>query len=418
MKILIKNIKGLAGHTSPISLLKGAQLSELPVLENAFLAIEDGRILTSGSMDDWGGIDDWRGLEVIDAEGKFVLPAFCDSHTHLVYAASRESEFEDRIRGLSYEEIAAKGGGILNSALKLASMDEDELFKRTMLRAREIIASGTGAVEIKSGYGLSTEAELKMLHVARRIGRETDLTVKTTFLGAHAIPAEYKKDRSKYIDLIIHEMLPAVADENLADFVDVFCEKNYFSPEETLRIIEAGKKYGLQPKIHVNQFNKMQAIPDLIKAGAVSVDHLEVMDEQDLAALEQSDCIATVLPSCSFFLGLPYAPAGEMLKRNIAVAIASDFNPGTTPSGNVPFLLSLACIKMKLTPQQAINATTINGAAAMGLADSCGSFAAGKLANLIITKEMSSLAFMPYSFGSNLIETVILKGKIQQQNAV
>jgi imidazolonepropionase len=407
--ILIKNIKGLAGILEGNSkALRGKELADLEMIENSFLAIEDGKISYYGSMDDMQGITDWRNLEIIDAEGKFVLPAFCDSHTHLVFAKSREGEFVDRINGLTYEEIGQKGGGILNSARKLAEMSEDELFENALQRLDLIKEWGTGAVEIKSGYGLSIEAELKMLRVIKRLKEASDLTIKATFLGAHSFPAEYKDNKEAYVDLVINEMLPKVKAENLADYIDVFCERNYFTAEQLDRILEAGVKAGLKPKIHVNQFSIMGGVEVGIKHRAVSVDHLEELGDDDIEALKGSDTIATALPSCSFFLNIPYSPVRKMLDNNIAIALATDFNPGSTPSGNMQFVNSLACVKMKLTTEEAINATTINGAYAMEVDKELGSITIGKKANLIITKKIPSLAFMAYSFGENCVERVIL----------
>lgn len=407
--ILIKNIKGLYGILeNNLQALRGIELNELKHIENAFLAIEDGKISYYGSMDEMHGITDWRNLEIIDAENRFVLPAFCDSHTHLVFAKSRENEFVDRINGLSYEEIGQKGGGILNSAKRLSEMSEDELFDDAMIRLDTLKKWGTGAIEIKSGYGLSLEAELKMLRVIKRLKEASDLTIKATFLGAHAIPKAYKSKPDAYVDLVINEMLPQVVKDQLADYIDVFCERNYFSPEQLDRILEAGVKAGLKPKIHVNQFSVLGGIQIGIKHGAVSVDHLEEMSEKDFKDLSQSQTIATALPSCSFFLNIPYSPVKKMIENNIAIALASDFNPGTTPSGNMQLVNSLACIKQKLTPQQAINATTINGAYAMDLGQELGSITIGKKANLIITKPIPSIEYLPYAFGENSVEKMLL----------
>lgn len=413
MRLLIKNIKGLAGlYDEAPQNVAGSDMARFPMLENAFLAIEDGKIAGYGPMSEWGGIVDWNGLEIIDAEGRYVLPAWCDSHTHLVYAGSRETEFVDRIRGLSYAEIAERGGGILNSARKLAETSEDELYNAAKQRLNEVIKTGTGAIEIKSGYGLNLEAELKMLRVIARLKADSPATIKTTFLAAHAVPDEYKDRKKEYVDLIIDEMLPAVAAENLAEFIDVFCETNYFSVEDTDRILEAGAKYGLQPKIHVNQFTVIGGIEVAVKHNALSVDHLELLDENDLKALQGSQTIPTALPSCSFFLSIPYTPARQIIEAGLPMALATDYNPGSTPSGNIPFVLSLACIKMKMTPEEAFNAATINGAYAMKLQNDLGSISVGKKANVIITKPMPSLAYMPYSFGSQLIDEVILEGKV------
>jgi len=406
--ILIKNIKGLVGILEENSTaLRGAELAELQSIENAFLTIEDGKISFYGSMDDMEGITDWRNLEIIDAEGKFVLPAFCDSHTHIVFAASREGEFVDRINGLTYEEIGQKGGGILNSAQKLANMSEDDLFEGAMQRLELIKKWGTGAIEIKSGYGLSVASELKMLRVIKRLKNESDLTIKATFLGAHSFPANYKNNKDGYVDLVINEMLPKIKAENLADYIDVFCERNYFTAEQLDRILKAGVAVGLKPKIHVNQFSIMGGVEVGIKHHAVSVDHLEELGENDIKALQKSNTIATALPSCSFFLNIPYSPVKKMIENNIAIALATDFNPGSTPSGNMQFVNSLACVKMRLTPQQALNATTINGAYAMEVEEELGSITIGKKANLIITKKMPSLAYMAYSFGENCVEQTL-----------
>lgn len=406
--ILIKNIKGLAGILEYNNkALRGKALSELKLIENAFLAIEDGKISYYGSMEDMQGITDWRNLDIIDAEGKFVLPAFCDSHTHLVFAESREGEFVDRINGLTYEEIGQKGGGILNSARKLADMSEDELFENALERIELVKSWGTGAVEIKSGYGLSVEAELKMLRVIKRLKNASDLTIKATFLGAHSFPVEYKDNKEGYVDLVINEMLPKVKAENLADYIDVFCERNYFTAEQLERILKAGVEAGLKPKIHVNQFSIMGGVGIGVNNNAVSVDHLEELGDEDIKALQNSETIATALPSCSFFLNIPYSPVKKMLDHNIAIALATDFNPGSTPSGNMQFVNSLACVKMRLTPEQALNATTINGAYAMEVNDELGSITVGKKANIIITKKMPSLAYMAYSFGENCVEKVI-----------
>jgi imidazolonepropionase len=414
MRLLIKNIKGLAGvYDQSPEFLSGKEMATLPMMENAFLAIEDGKIAGFGSMSEWEGISDWNNLQIIDADGKFVLPAWCDSHTHLVFAGSREGEFVDRIHGLTYAEIAAKGGGILNSAKKLANTSEDELFESASIRLNEVKRLGTGAIEIKSGYGLSFEAELKMLRVVKRLKENSDVTIKATLLAAHAVPAEYKDRKNEYINLIIDKIMPVVAEEKLADFVDVFCETNYFTVDETDRILEAGVKFGLIPKIHVNQFTAIGGIGVGVKHNALSVDHLEVMNDEDFEILKGSRTMPTSLPSCSFFLGIPYTPARKIIDCGLPLALASDYNPGSTPSGNMPFVVSLGCIKMKMTPEEAINAATINTAYAMGLQKDLGSIEIGKTANVIITEPISSLAFLPYSFGSKLIETVILNGKVQ-----
>lgn len=389
-------------------------MNQLPTLENAFLAIEDGEIALFGSMDDWGGITDWRNLEVIDAEGRFVLPAWCDSHSHLVFAASRELEFEDRIKGLTYEEIASRGGGILNSAAKLAEMSEDELFERAIARLDDAMLSGTGAMEIKSGYGLSTESELKMLRVIKRLREYSSLTIKPTFLGAHAIPMAYKDKQDDYVNLVIDEILPEVAKNSLADYVDVFCEKGYFSVDQTIKIVEAGARHGMKSKIHVNQFNSLGAIPKLVAEGVLSVDHLEVLETEDIEALSGSNTIATALPLCSLFLSIPYTPLRKLIDNNVIAALATDFNPGSAPSSNMSLAVSLACIKMKITPNEAINAATINGAAAMECADILGSIAPGKNANLIISEKCDYLSYVPYSFGKPAIDGIIVNGEIHK----
>jgi imidazolonepropionase len=407
--LLIKNIKGLAGilenNNGP---LRGEDLGKLEVIENAFLAVEDGRISMYGKMEDLHGITDWTNLEVIDAEGKYVLPAFVDSHTHIVFAKSREEEFVDRIKGLSYEEIGKKGGGILNSARKLADMPEEQLIEEALERLKLVKSQGTGAIEIKSGYGLSVEAELKMLRVIKALKEKSDVTIKATFLGAHAFPAEYKDHEEQYVDLVVNEMLPKVAEEGLAEYIDAFCERNYFTAEQLDRILEAGTKAGLKAKIHVNQFSVMGGVGIGVKHQAVSVDHLEELADEDVQALNGSDTIATALPMCSFFLSIPYTPIRQLINNNVAVNLASDFNPGSTPSGNMQFVNALACIKMKMTPEEAINATTINAAYAMELGDELGSITVGKKANLIITKEIPSLEFIPYSFGEDVVEQTII----------
>ena len=412
-KIIIQNIKELVGIShSGILLKKGSEMNQLVTIQNAFVIIENGLIKSFGKMNDLASTEN-ENSTVIDAKNKLVFPSWCDSHTHLVFAAPRDKEFVDRIHGLTYEEIALKGGGILNSAEKLQATSEEDLYESAMVRIREIIKLGTGAVEIKSGYGLTVEAELKMLRVIKRLKQNSPLTIKANFLGAHAIPKEYKGERNSYIDLIINEMIPAIKKDNLAEYIDVFCETNYYTPEETDRILKAGMAIGLIPKIHVNQFTTIGGIQTGINNNALSVDHLEVVNKEDIEALKNSETMPTLLPSCSFFLGIPYAPAKELIENNLPIALASDYNPGSTPSGNMNFVVSLACIKMKLTPEQAINAATINSAYAMGISNKLGSIEIGKKANVFITKEMNSYAFLPYSFGSNLIETVILNGEVQ-----
>ncbi len=408
-KILIKNIKGLVqcGENLP-KMRRGADMKILPILENAFLALEDGVIVAYGSMEDWGGITDWRDLEVIDAEGKFVLPAFCDAHTHTVFAKSREEEFVDRINGLSYEEIALRGGGILNSARKLSEMSEDELFDQAMERIARLKSYGTGALEIKSGYGLSVDAELKMLRVIKRLKAESGLAIKATFLGAHAFPVEYKENHRGYIDLIINEMLPKIAEEGLADYIDVFCERNYFSVDEMAEILTAGAKHGLRPKVHVNQFSVLGGIRKALELNALSVDHLEELGDDDIEALKNSDSMPTLLPSCSHFLSIPFGDARRLMDNNLPLALASDFNPGSTPSGNLQFVWSLACVKMKMSPEEALNALTINAAYAMDLSDTHGTISVGKQTPILITKEIPNLAYIPYAFGDQHIERIIV----------
>ena len=407
-KILIKNIKGLVqyGENLP-SIRKGKEMKELPILNDAFLALEDGVIVEYGSMKEWGGIEDWRELEIIDAEGKFVLPAFCDSHSHIVFARTREEEFVDRINGLSYEEIALKGGGILNSARRLQEMTEDELYDFAMDRIERVKSYGTGALEIKSGYGLSVEAEMKMLRVIKRLKAESGIAIKATFLGAHAFPPEFKQNHKGYIDLIINEMLPIIKKEELADYIDVFCERNYFSVEEMEVILKAGIAIGLKPKVHVNQFSSLGGIKKAVELNALSVDHLEEITEEDIIALKGSKTMPTLLPSCSHFLSIPFGDARRLMDNDLPVALASDFNPGSTPSGNLAFVWSLACVKMKMTPEEALNALTINAAYAMELSNSHGTISLGKKTPIIITKQIPNLAYIPYSFGDQLVDRFI-----------
>ncbi|NEU09037.1 imidazolonepropionase [Flavihumibacter sp. R14] len=409
---LITHIKGLVGtHSGEVKLLKGADMGMLPVLADSWLLIEDGKFKDFGEM---GSLpSNVTNLSAqISAKGKFLLPAWCDSHTHLVFAASREEEFVMKIRGQSYEEIAAAGGGILNSAAKVQGASEDKLFESAWNRLEEVIRLGTGAIEIKSGYGLTADSELKMLRVIRRLKEAAPVPVKATFLGAHAYPANFKNDHEGYLKLLTGELIPQVAGENLADYIDVFCEQGFFTVDETSRILEAGAKYGLKAKIHANQLSATGAVETGVAHGALSVDHLEVMNEAALSSVSNSDTIATLLPSCSLFLGIPFADARSLISRNTTVALASDFNPGSTPSGNMNLVVSLACMRLKMLPEEAINAATINGAAAMDLAHSHGSIARGKAANFFITHAIPSLAYMPYSFGSNHIERVFINGKV------
>lgn len=413
MKMLIKNIRQLVQvrNVAPEQ-LSGPEMKILPVIENAWLAIEDGVIADYGSMNDWPGISDWRDLEVVDADGRIVLPAWIDSHTHLVYAGSREGEFVDRINGLSYEDIAARGGGILNSAKRLAETGEEELYDSAMQRLLQLQNMGTGAVEIKSGYGLTLETELKILRVIRRLKSTTDLTIKSTFLGAHAFPLAYKENKQGYVDYLINTMLPAVAAEKLADYCDVFCERNYFSEEQTITILEAAKKHGMIPKVHANQLSRSGGVQAGVKVGAVSVDHLEYVDQEEIAALRGSKTMATLLPGAQWFLSLPHPPARRMIDSGLAVAIASDFNPGSSPSGNMALMLSIACVQYNMTPEEAINAATINAAYAMGISSDSGSISPGKIANLIITERIPGYAYIPYAFGMNVNAAVMIKGKI------
>jgi imidazolonepropionase len=408
--LIIKNIKQLVqAETSPRSVVKGSDMNHLPIIENAFLIVKDGIIQDFGAMDEFS--NNLEG-EVIDAKDKFVLPCWCDSHTHLVFAGSRETEFVDRIKGLTYQEIAHKGGGILNSAKRLQNTSEEELFEQALSRLHEVIGYGTGAIEIKSGYGLTVESELKILRVIKKLKKVSPISIKATFLGAHSIPLAYKENRKGYIDLIINEMLPKIAQENLADYIDVFCEKVAFSVEETIEIMKAGAEYGLRPKIHTNQFNCMGGIEASVAHGALSVDHLEVLTDEEIACLKDSDTMPCLLPSAPFFINDHYPPARKIIDQGLPVALATDYNPGSTPSGKMPFVLSLACIKMRMTPEEAINAATINGAKAMELEKTHGSIAKGKVANFFITKRIPSLAYIPYSFGSDVIEDVYIKGKI------
>jgi imidazolonepropionase len=414
--LLIINIRCLV-QTEEIVRVKisGIDMAELSTVKDAYLYIRNGIIIDFGQMRDLEISDiplDDPMIKVIDASRKLVFPSFCDSHTHLVYAGSREAEFTDKIKGLSYEEIAKRGGGILNSALKLHATSEDELFSESMNRVNEIIAAGTGAVEIKSGYGLSLDNELKMLRVIKRIKESSPLEVKATFLGAHAVPEEYKGKREKYVDLVINEMIPVVASEELAEYIDVFCDRGFFSVEDTERILMAGMKYGLTAKIHANELDFSGGIQTGVKYNALSVDHLECTGDDEIEALIGSDTMPTLLPGSAFFLGLNEPPARKMINSGLPVALASDYNPGSSPSGNMKLVMSLGCIKLRMLPEEVINAVTINSAYAMGLSSTHGSIARGKCANVFITKEIPSYEFMPYAFGSDLIETVILKGEI------
>ncbi len=411
MKVLIKNIAELVQVEQEIrEKVSGKEMNHLSTVKDAFLCMEDGIITDFGSMNNWPGIENWNHTQVIDAEGGMVFPSWVDSHSHLVFAASREAEFVDRINGLSYEEIANKGGGILNSANQLTHTTEEELYQDASLRLIELIKMGTGAIEIKSGYGLSTESELKILRVIKRLKKNFPITIKSTFLGAHAVPLQYKNYKEGYIKLIEDEMLPLVCEERLADYIDIFCEKGYFSVEEMERVVTAGKQYGLIPKVHVNQFNSIGGIRAAVKLGALSVDHLEIVNQEDIDALKDTSTMPTLLPSCSFFLKIPYAPAREMIDQGLPVCLATDYNPGSTPSGNMNFVVSLACIQMQMNPEEAINAATINGAYAMGISKYEGSIAKGKKGNIFITKKIPSYAFLPYNFGHQIIKKVFING--------
>ncbi len=412
-KLLIKNIKTLVQvYDEAPERVCGKDMAILPCIDNAWLAIDDGLIADYGSMDDFPGITDWKDLEVIDASDRIILPCYADSHTHIVYAGNREGEFVDRIKGLSYEEIAKRGGGIINSVELLRNTSEEDLFQQAMVRFNEIIKLGTGAVEIKSGYGLNLESELKILRVIKRIKDLNIIPVKATFLGAHAIPPELKGNKEGYIDLLINEMIPAIAKEKLADYIDVFCEKDYFTAEETEKILMAGKKYALIGKVHAEQLSHSNGIKTAVKCDAISVDHLEYCSDSDIEELLKSKTMPTVLPGAAFFLGLPLPPARKMITAGLPVAFASDYNPGSSPSGNMNFMMSLGCIQYKLTPEEVINASTINSAYAMHMGHKVGSITRGKLANFIITKKINSYGFIPYSFSNNHIESVFVNGKI------
>ena len=412
MTTVFINIKELV-QVRELDVMKvsGKNMSILPIIKNAFLIIKDNIIVDFGSMNT---LDIKKSDKVIDLTGKIVLPTWCDSHTHLVFADTREEEFVNRIKGLTYQEIAERGGGILNSSKKLQNKPEIELFEDASKRLKKLIKNGTGAIEIKSGYGLTLESELKILRVIKKLKENFSLPVKATFLGAHAIPNEYKEKRAEYIQLIIDKMIPEIAKEKLADYIDVFCEKGYFTTTETDLILKAGIKYGLIPKIHVNQFNSIGGVKLGVDNNALSVDHLEVLTDEDLNILSKSDTMPVALPSCSFFLEIPYTNARKLIDANIPMAVASDYNPGSSPSGNMNFVVSLACVKMKMTPEEAINAATINAAHALNLSDKIGSISKGKMANFIITKPIKSYSSIPYAFADNCIEEVYLAGKETQ----
>jgi imidazolonepropionase len=411
MRILIANIKQLCQVQTdgPCSIVRGKDMSVIPFIDNAWLIIENGLVHSFGKMAD---MTDTHADEIIDATDRFVLPAWCDSHTHLVFAAAREQEFVDRIKGLSYEEIARRGGGILNSAQKLNETSEEALYEQSLVRLHEVMKQGTGAIEIKSGYGLCTAGELKMLRVIRKLKESAPVSVKASFLAAHAYPADYKQNKEGYIKLIINEMLPKVAGEGLADYMDVFCEEGFFSIADTERLLEAGWKYGLKPKIHANQLHYSGGVQAGVKYKAVSVDHLECVGDAETEALKGSNTIPTLLPAAAFFLGMQYQPARKIIDAGLPVCLATDYNPGSCPSGNVPLLLTIACTQLKMTPEEAINSVTINGAAALELENELGSIKNNKKANIIITKKMPSLAYIPYDFGNNPVEKVLLEGKM------
>jgi len=408
-KILCKNIKELIQvRPSEMRRVAGAEMNDLPTIKNAYLLIEGERIKDFGVMAECPKV---TGAEEVDCTGRMILPSWCDSHTHIVYAGNREGEFVDRINGLTYHEIAEKGGGILNSAKKLQATSEADLYEQSKQRLEEVIGLGTGAVEIKSGYGLTMDAELKMLRVIQRLKENYPIPIKATFLGAHALPQEYKTDKQGYLEMLAEEVIPVIANAGLAEYVDVFCEKGYFTTEDTIYMMKAGKRHGLVPKIHVNQFNSIGGVRIGVEHDALSVDHLEVMTEADIEALKDTSTMPVALPSCSYFLSIPYTPARKMIAAGLPLALATDFNPGSTPSGNMNFVVATACIKMKMTPEEAINAATLNGAYAMGLAAEVGSITIGKLANLIVTKKINSYSFIPYAFGSNLIDEVYIRGE-------
>lgn len=409
MALLLKNIACLAGITTQNKLLRGSDLSELQTITDAYLLIEGEQIAAYGAISSLPA--QYLGIETqIDLQGQFVLPAWCDSHTHLVFPRSREDEFVDKLRGLSYAEIAAKGGGILNSARQLNEMSEDALFALAWQRLQQAMQEGTGAIEIKSGYGLTVEGELKMLRVIRKLKQKSGMVIKASFLGAHAYPLAYRDNHDAYIRSIIEEMLPAIAQEKLADYVDVFCESGFFSPEETQTICKAAAAYGLLPKLHVNQLNSIGGLQKAVALNAISVDHLEMMTDDDIECLANASAIGTLLPTAAYFLRLPFPPARKMIDSGAAIALASDFNPGSSPGSNMHTVVSMACIAMRMLPEEAINAATINGAYAMQLENTVGSISVGKLANLIITQPISSLAYIPYAFSASPVAQVMHRG--------
>lgn len=410
MSIVIINIKELIQvRENNVTIVRGSDMKILPTLKNAYVYIEHDTIVEYGSMEDY---QHYEADTIIDAKGQMVLPAWCDSHSHIVYAGDRSQEFVDRINGMTYEEIANRGGGILNSAETLQNTSEEELYEQSLSRLNEVIKMGTGAIEIKSGYGLTVEAELKMLRVIKRLSKKSKAKIKATLLAAHAIPKEFKDNPTGFIDLVVNEMIPEVGKQRLADYIDVFCEKGYFTLHDTERVLKAGAEHGLKPKIHVNQFNAFGGVGIGVKYDALSVDHLEELTEEDIKILKNSNTMPVALPSCSYFLSIPYTPARRIMDAGLPLALASDYNPGSTPSGNMNFVVSTACIKMRMTPEEAINAATINGAYAIGISNQYGSICRGKKANLIITKKISSYNIIPYAFGDNLIDKVIISGQI------
>jgi len=413
MKTLFTHIKQLVQVEENQRLwAAGHEMGKLPLISDAYLVVSDGLIEDFGEMQNIPEFNNLDALTEIDVSGRLIFPSFCDSHTHLVYAGSRELEYIDKIKGLSYEEIAKRGGGILNSAKRLHQASEEELYDSALERINEIIAFGTGAVEIKSGYGLSTLDELKMLRVIKKLKETTPLEIKSTFLGAHAVPAEFKNNQSGYVELIINEMIPMIAAEDLADYIDVFCDKGFFTVNETERILMAGMKYGLRAKIHANELDYSGGVQVGVKYNALSVDHLEYVGDDEISSLLKSETIPTILPGAAFFLNMPYSPVRKMIDAGLPVAMASDFNPGSSPSGNMKFIMSLGCINYKMTPEEVINATTLNSAYAMGIQETHGSIARGKVANLYVTKEIPGYEFMPYAYTSPLIEMVMLNGNI------
>ncbi len=414
MKLLIKNIAELIqSEEKARKWVAGKEMKSINTIRDAFIEVEDGIITKFGNMDNWAGINNWNNTEIIDAEGGMVFPTYCDSHTHLVFAASREDEFVGRINGLTYQEIAKNGGGIINSATKLQNTDEEKLYDDAFSRLNKMIKMGTGAIEIKSGYGLTIESEIKILKVIKQLKENSNATIKSTFLAAHALPKKFKNDKNGYMDLVINEMLPEVAKENLADYVDIFCEKGYFDIDDTKRLLNAANKFGMKAKTHVNQFNAFGGVKASVDSGALSVDHLENMNKEDFDVLLGSNCMPTLLPSCSFFLGISYSPARKMIDTGLPVALATDFNPGSSPSGNMNLVASLGCIKLNMTPEEVINATTINSAYAMGVEKELGSIAIGKKANFFITEPIPSYSYLTYNFGDHVINKVFLNGKQQ-----